>query len=118
MSDPSIVLTGLFGPDQDFSAFVWQPFHPGVEIARIYGDGHSGPSAALLRYAPGARVSRHEHGGFEHIVILRGEQRDQRGTYAAGTCLINTPGSAHAIVSDTGCIVLAIWNAPVVFEER
>jgi anti-sigma factor ChrR (cupin superfamily) len=116
VADPRILLSGLFGPNQDFSAYPWQPFRPGVEIARIYGEGSSGPAAALLRYAPGARVPSHDHGGYEHIVVLQGSQTDDRGTYGAGSCLIHAPGSSHAIVSDSGCVVLAIWNAPVVFR--
>lgn len=118
MVDSPILLTGLFGPDQDFSAYAWEPFRPGVEIARIYGDGRSGPAAALLRYAPGARVPSHDHADYEHIVVLHGSQSDERGTYGPGSCLIHAPGSSHTIVSESGCVVLAIWNAPVVFRDR
>ena len=32
------------------------PFHPGVEICRLYDHGPEGPAAAILRYAPGAAV--------------------------------------------------------------
>ena len=60
----------------------------------------------------------HEHVAYEHIVVLRGSQRDERGVYGPGSCLIHPAGSSHAIVSDTGCVVLAIWNAPVVFRDR
>jgi anti-sigma factor ChrR (cupin superfamily) len=117
MADPPVpvALAGLFGPAQDFSALAWQPFRPGIEIVRLYGDGEHGPSAALLRYAPGASVPQHEHTGFEHIIVLSGAQRDQRATYPAGSCAIHPPGSSHAVHSDEGCVVLAIWASPVRF---
>jgi anti-sigma factor ChrR (cupin superfamily) len=112
------VLKDLFGPAQDFSAYTWQPFREGVEIARLYGDGVSGPSAALLRYAPGAQLPPHRHVDYEQIIVLSGSQRDEHGSYGVGTCLIHGPGTGHQVASDEGCIVLAIWNAPVAFDER
>ena len=93
----------------------WEPFHPGISIVRLYSetDGHS---AALLRYDPGAGVPRHDHPGFEHILILSGSQIDERGVHPVGTLLVNPPGSSHEVNSPTGCIVLAIWEQPVHFH--
>jgi anti-sigma factor ChrR (cupin superfamily) len=95
----------------------WQPFRPGVEIHRLYGDGLDGPSAALLRFAPGGVVPLHEHTGYEHILVLAGSQHDANSTATAGTLMINPPGTQHRIVSETGCIVLAIYERPVRFLE-
>ncbi|NER81415.1 MAG: transcription negative regulator ChrR [Leptolyngbya sp. SIO1D8] len=94
----------------------WQPFRPGIEIHRLYGD-EIGPSAALLRYQPGAQVPHHSHTGYEHIVVLSGSQRDERGLYQTGAFVINPPGSAHTVTSDNGCLVLIIWEKSVVIEE-
>jgi anti-sigma factor ChrR (cupin superfamily) len=113
---PRLVLSDLFGPEQDFSRYAWEPFRPGVDIARLYGDGQRGPAAALLRYAPGAHVPPHDHTGFEHIIVLSGSQRDERGTYPAGSCLIHAEGTAHSVMSEEGCVVLALWYAPVAFR--
>jgi anti-sigma factor ChrR (cupin superfamily) len=110
-----MLLTRLFGPGQDFSKYVFQPFREGVEIHRLYGDGGQGASAALLRYAPGARVPDHEHSGFEHIIVLAGAQSDANGRYAAGSCIIHGAGSRHAVTSEEGCVVLAIWGSPISF---
>lgn len=111
-----ILLTELFGPGQDFSRYAWEPFREGVEIARIYGEGKVGPAAALLRYAPGAQLPAHAHTGFEHIIVLSGNQRDDRGTYAAGSCLIHAEGTQHDVSSPDGCVVLALWYSPVAFD--
>lgn len=117
-ADLRLVLTNLFGPDQDFSSATFAPFRPGVEIARLYGDGVTGPSAALLRYAPGASVPAHQHTGHEHIIVLSGSQHDERGHYGPGSCVIHGPGTGHTVSSKHGCIVLAIWHRPIAFTER
>ena len=114
--DGRILLRDLFGSLQDFSKYDFQPFRPGVEIARIYGDGKSGPAAALLRYAPGAVVPLHEHTGYEHILVLSGSQRDDHGEYEAGSCLIHTGDTRHTVMSPQGCVVLALWYSPVAFR--
>lgn len=101
-------------------------FHPlteGVAILPLYGRGpqgeapNGGPSAAFLRYSPGASVPAHRHPGYEHILILQGSQRDERGVYRRGTCVVSPPGTQHAVVSDDGCLALAIWNEPVEFVD-
>jgi len=91
----------------------WQPFHKRVEIYRLYGNGEDGAAAALLRYQPGAKVPRHGHPGFEHVLVLSGSQTDHNGEHIAGTLVINPPDSNHTVVSDRGCIVLVIWEKPV-----
>jgi anti-sigma factor ChrR (cupin superfamily) len=110
-----MIFPNLFALAQNPDALPWQPFRPGVEIHRLYGDDQ-GPSAAFLRYAPGARIPHHDHPGYEHIVVLSGSQRDHRGAYAAGTLVINPPGSDHAVASEEGCLVLIIWQQPVVIR--
>ena len=87
------------------------------EAARIARDETpAARHAALLRYAPGARVPSHRHGGIEHILVLAGSQRDENGVYPAGTLLMSPSGSRHAVVSDDGCLVLAIWAGPLHFD--
>lgn len=104
----------------DFLAGGWReakfaPFREGVEIAQL----HAGPpTLALLRYAPGARVPAHLHRGLETILVLEGEQSDERGTYAEGALVINPEGTSHRVWSDTGCVVLIQWTRPVVFLEE
>ena len=95
----------------------WQRLRPGVEFHALYGQPGQGPAAALLRYAPGASVPLHEHGGIEHILVLEGSQRDASGQYGAGTLLVSPPGSRHAVTSDEGCLVLAIWAGPLDFGQ-
>jgi anti-sigma factor ChrR (cupin superfamily) len=99
------------------ASHAWQPFRPGIEIQRLYGEPSSGRAGALLRYHPGASLPRHEHLGYESIWVLAGSQRDEHGQYTTGTLVLNAPGSKHAIDSPNGCIVLITWEAPVRFED-
>jgi anti-sigma factor ChrR (cupin superfamily) len=109
-------LKDLFRIGENADRIPWQPFRDGVDIYRLYGDGTDGPTAALIRFRGEGRVPMHEHLGYEHILVLSGSQRDQNGTATAGTLMINAPGTRHSIVSESGCIVLAIYEKPVKFE--
>jgi anti-sigma factor ChrR (cupin superfamily) len=82
----------------------------------LYED-ESGASAALLRYQPGARVPLHEHQGYEHVLVLSGEQRDERGRYPQGSFMVNAPGTRHRVISEDGCLVLVVWERPVKFIQ-
>jgi anti-sigma factor ChrR (cupin superfamily) len=96
----------------DLGAPGWQTFWPGIERRVLYEQEGSG-SAALLRYQPGAKTPPHRHAGLEHIYVLRGSQRDERGRYEAGTLVVNEPGSSHQVTSDDGCVVLVVWQKPI-----
>ena len=76
------------------------------QIHRLWGAPHT-RSGALLRYAPGGKVPRHRHEGVEHIYVLSGAQRDERGVYA-GRRARRQPARARATRSSSpeGCVVL------------
>ena len=115
MNDHRVVLHQLVERAKE-PDFPWTKMRPGIEMHRIYGDGQSGPSAALLRYAPGATLPHHRHTGYEHLTILEGSQVDQFGVYAAPCFIVNPPCSSHAVSSPGGCLVLVVWQEPVIFE--
>jgi hypothetical protein len=108
-----IIFADLLAAARD-PGLAWEPFREGIEICRIY-DVPGGPSAAFLRYAPGASLARHEHRGFEHVFVLTGSQVDDSGRHEAGAMLVHPPGSSHAVTTSTGCVVLAVWEKPVAF---
>ena len=95
----------------------WRPFQDGVDICRLHGDGRTGPTTALIRFRQASKIPLHQHTGAEHILILAGSQRDQNTSAAAGTLMINPAGSAHSVVGEAGCIVLAIYERPVEFLQ-
>ena len=108
-------LSDLFDIASWQDKLAWEPFQDGVDVFRLYGDGESGPTAALLRFHPGGRVPMHEHTGYEQIIVLAGEQVDENSRAARGALIINPPGTCHSVLSEHGCIVLAIYEKPVRF---
>ena len=118
-NDPQQVLrlNDLFQISNWQHTLPWKPFRDGVDIYRLYGGPEGGPSAALLRYHPGARVGLHEHAGYEHILVLSGTQVDENSKAETGTLIVNPPGTRHSVLTEGGCIVLAIYEKPVRFLE-
>ena len=112
---PCIQLNDVFNLASRLDDIEWSPFRDGVEIHRLYGDGINGPTAALIRFSKQSTVPLHYHEGYEHILILAGSQRDQNGLIKAGTLRIHPPGTQHSVVSDAGCVVLAIYEKAVRF---
>jgi predicted ChrR family anti-sigma factor len=94
----------------------WQPFRPGVTAHWLYKEADGGPRAVLLRYEPGARVVEHEHVGYEHVLVLKGDQFDENGSYPVGSLVINPPGTQHSPGSKGGCIALLIYEKAVRFS--
>jgi anti-sigma factor ChrR (cupin superfamily) len=101
------------GPD-DIAKLTFASLRPGVDI-HVLHEASDGPRAAILRYAPGAEIPSHRHEGLEYIYVLAGEQSDERGSYSAGSFVVNEPGDTHRVSSRNGCVVLIIWQRPVVF---
>lgn len=93
----------------------WQPFRDGIEMRRLFKHPVSGFEVAMLRYRAGASAPLHRHAADEHVYVLSGSQRDERGVYPAGTYIFNAAGSTHSVHSDDGCVVLIHWLAPVEF---
>lgn len=92
----------------------WEVLREGIEVQYLHR-APAQPIAALLRYQPGACVPAHRHPGVEFVHILAGSQRDANGVYGAGSFKVNLPDTVHDLVSDDGCLVLIIWQAPVEF---
>lgn len=110
---PSEVMPGAAA--QVCSRPQWMPFRTGIEIKRLFKHPDTGYEVAMLRYAPGASAPLHRHRADEHVFVLSGSQRDERGTYSAGSYVYNAAGTCHSVHSEGGCEVLIHWLAPVEF---
>jgi anti-sigma factor ChrR (cupin superfamily) len=113
---PETILLSL-DPEQLARHHGFRPFRQGIDILPLYEEPN-GSAAAILRYSPGAAVPAHRHEGYEHALVLAGEQRDEHGSYPAGTLRISPPGSSHSVSSPGGCLIFIIWEKPVVFAEE
>lgn len=112
--DPLAMVAGL--PADFEQRLDWERLREGVEVSWLCKGGDSGPSAAFLRYAPGAVVPRHNHPAPEIVLTLRGAQSDARGNHPAGHLVTNETGYRHSVASPEGCLVLIIWTRMVEFE--
>lgn len=99
----------------DYDNLDWQKFKDGVMIYPLYDKKEGSSHAALLKYFPGASVQEHFHHGYEYLFILEGSQEDHHRVYKKGDFVVNLPGSSHWVKSETGCVLLAIWEKPVEF---
>jgi anti-sigma factor ChrR (cupin superfamily) len=95
----------------------WEPMRPGVDIHWIYREEGEGAAAALIRFQAGGRVPLHEPRGHKHIFVLSGSQADENGSLTAGSLMIHPPGTRHSILSEEGCVVLAIYAGRVRFLD-
>jgi len=65
--------------------------------------GEVAKATSIVRYQPGARFESHQHAFGEEILVLSGTFSDETGDHAAGTYIMNPPGSSHAPFSESGC---------------
>lgn len=76
-------------------------------------DRASGRALALIRMAPGRGYPGHRHRGEEHVLVLQGGYRDERGEHRAGQFITYDDGSWHHPVAlgspgDAPCVLLAL----------
>lgn len=73
-----------------------------------------GAGAAIVKYAAGSKTPLHLHSGFELALVLEGEMITDQGTVKKNEMILLRPGSQHESHSETGALVLIIWEKPVV----
>ena len=83
----------------------WMPSPQlGVERRMLERQGDEVAKAtSIVRYKPGSKFQAHHHELGEEIFVLDGTFSDETGNYAAGTYIMNPPGSSHTPFSETGC---------------
>ncbi|QDU62643.1 ChrR Cupin-like domain protein [Planctomycetes bacterium Pan216] len=118
MANSTIIPNLLEHVRQAQTAGDWEPFRPGVTAHWFYRDPDGGPAAVLLKYEPGARVALHEHVGYEHMLVLEGDQYDEHGAYPSGSFIVHPRGTRHSPGSKEGCVALLIYEKAVRFVEE
>ncbi|MBT5483109.1 MAG: hypothetical protein HOH14_02920 [Gammaproteobacteria bacterium] len=74
---------------------------------------------SLLHIKAGGNVPKHQHGGDEITVILKGSFSDQEDHYHVGDYIVRTSGEMHTPVAsqDEDCLCLATLDAPIVMNN-
>jgi anti-sigma factor ChrR (cupin superfamily) len=91
----------------------WTPTRfPGIEQKVLMEDKDRGLCTALMRWAPGSTLPRHEHVEIEQTYVLEGSLKDDEGEATAGNFVWRPAGSTHAVVSPQGALILAFFIKP------
>ena len=98
-------------------ALPWTRAGQGIEQKILFEDRARGLRTALFRWQPGARLPMHEHVDFEQTYVIEGSLCDHEGECKAGDYVWRPPGSRHEAWSPQGCLLLAIFLKPNIFEE-
>ena len=98
----------------DGAALAWRPTPcAGVAWKKLFFDAHSGESAVLLRFEPGATYDAHRHPAGERYLVLEGELEDGGRRYGPLTYVRHAPESAHRPHSPTGALVFVSLPRPI-----
>ncbi|HEX7947010.1 MAG TPA: cupin domain-containing protein [Phenylobacterium sp.] len=85
----------------------WRDYAPGVKYKRMWGR-----QTFLLRCEPGAWVPEHEHGSYEHTVVISGDLVIDDRSYGPGDYQGTPKGGTHPRwTTRTGCVVLVQYEA-------
>jgi anti-sigma factor ChrR (cupin superfamily) len=103
----------------DVDKLPWQPTRfPGIESKTLMENKDSGLATLLMRWAPGARLPRHEHVEIEQSFVLQGSLIDRAGVATAGNYVWRRAGSRHDAWTEEGCLVLAFFLKPNKFFDQ
>jgi putative transcriptional regulator len=74
---------------------------------------------SLLYISKNTEVPQHTHLGLEMTLVLAGKIVDEKGEYAAGDLLINSPDDTHTprTLADEDCLCLSVLSAPLKFKK-
>jgi len=90
---------------------------PGVETKMLMENKATGMSTQLMRWAPGARLPKHEHVAIEQTYVISGSFADHAGVCRAGQYVWRREGSRHDAWTDEGCLMLAVFLKPNTFFD-
>ena len=101
----------------DIETVPWEPTtSPGIDIKILYADKNRGLMTALFRWAPGSRLTLHEHTDIEQTYVIEGSLADDEGEATQGNFVWRPTGSRHEAWSPNGAITLSIFLAPNKFD--
>ncbi|MBD2577398.1 cupin domain-containing protein [Oscillatoria sp. FACHB-1406] len=85
----------------------WQPHpFPGISLGILHLDRDKGEVTALVRLEPKIEYPLHQHAGVEELFVLEGDVIAAGRVCNPGDYIRSFPGSAHAPVTEGGCLLL------------
>ena len=99
-------------------AIAWEATQfPGIAIKVLYEDKPKGEMTCMLKWEPGATIPMHQHPEIEQSYVISGSFYDHDGICRAGEFVWRRVGSFHETHSDEGCVILAVYRKPNVFQH-
>ncbi len=96
----------------------WGPSQfEGIQVKVLYENKDEGEMTCLLKWEPGATLPFHKHPELEQSFVLEGSFYDHDGICKAGEFVWRHPGSYHQTHSDEGCVLLAVYRKPNMFQD-
>jgi putative transcriptional regulator len=92
----------------------WRRLSGSVDMARLK-TGQNDFEVALHRICAGGKTPKHDHGGLEYTVVLKGSFSDERAVYSEGDFILRKPGDTHQPMGAQNgeCICLSAQSAPI-----
>jgi len=96
----------------------WKPTPcEGIEMKVLMQDEETGMMTALFKWAPGSKLTFHEHVELEQTFVLEGSLVDDEGTITAGNYVWRPPGSQHDAWAPDGALILSMFLKPNIFLD-
>jgi anti-sigma factor ChrR (cupin superfamily) len=100
----------------DVETLPWQTTRfPGIEIKVLFEDRERGLMTQLVRMAPGAKLTLHEHVDIEQTYVLEGSLKDDAGEATQGNFVWRPAGSRHVAWAPQGALLIGIFQQPNTF---
>mgnify|MGYP001446568996 CR=1 FL=1 len=92
----------------------WRRLSGSVDMARLK-TGQDNFEVALHRICAGGKTPKHDHGGLEYTVVLKGSFSDELSVYSEGDFILRKPGDTHQPMGAQNgeCICLSAQSAPI-----
>ncbi len=92
----------------------WKPTPcEGIEMKVLMEDDETGMMTAMFKWAPGSKLTFHEHVELEQTFVLEGSLVDDEGTVFAGNYVWRPAGSRHdAWGGPDGALILSMFLKP------
>src|SRR5262249_29752918 len=95
------------------SDLAWQESRPGITFKVLWEDAGTKRGAQMTRFAPGARLPRHRHGGDELIFVIEGALTDEAGTVTAGNVVYRPDRCVHNVSTQNGATAPAVLTGDI-----
>ncbi len=102
----------------DVDDLPWKPTPcDGIEMKVLMENPDTGMMTAMFKWAPGSKLTFHEHVEMEQTFVLEGSLVDDEGEVTAGNYVWRPAGSRHEAWAPDGALILSMFLRPNIFLD-